>query len=58
MDCFVADDLQDNNKKTNIGKVMKKMESSFKLHYWKASISKEWVPWFVNNEPYQRSVFI
>ncbi len=62
MDCFVAVDLQDNNKKPNIGKVMKKMESSFKLHYWKGSINKEWVPWIVNNEswvePYQRNEFI
>ena len=51
-DCFVAVNLK-NYKKPVVGKVLEKMESTFKIEYWKGSINKEWVPWLISNsEPW------
>ena len=32
-----------------VGRVLKKMESIFKIEYWKGSINKEWVPWLTSD---------
>jgi hypothetical protein len=51
-DCFVAVDLE-NYDKPVISEVLQKMESTFQIEYWKASINKEWTTWITKGgEPW------
>ena len=49
---FVAVSLLDYDANPVIGKILKKRREIFKIHYWKGSWNKKWIPWLTGGERY------
>ena len=49
VDGFVAVSLENYNKVPVIAKVIEKNEDKIKVHYWKGSWNKKWVPWMCSD---------
>lgn len=49
---FVAVSLLNYENVPVIGKVLEKEENLVKIHYWKGSWNKKWIPWEINGKPW------
>ena len=49
---FVAVSLENYSDVPVIGKVLEKKADTIKIHYWKGSWNKKWVPWLVRGKPW------